>query len=320
MQYLSPLFLLLLAGLNFVLGQCPSGSVPLLNSYKCLSDIHCQNVASGYYCHQGVCCSDSSGTVYTVPYGGYCTMTIQCNTAGAACISNICQCASGFLYNGYSCISTSTVCSSNQISINGQCYRKVSYGFQCNYTQQCGYIGALCSSNICRCQSGYAFDGSKCISRSKTCLGNQIAIGGQCYPYARLGDSCTFTEQCIDPWYRSLQCINGKCSSQMDDETLKPICNDRNSEVEFVNGTIKNCLYWPCTVGYFCEYNESRNGGRYICCGTNANNIYGKVMVYPGTNKALQCSTINSCPFMDTPNCVMSYRYGYKVCCSTMNC
>lgn len=52
-------------------------------------------------------------------------------------------------------------------------------------------------------------------------------------------------------------------------------CSDRRAEVEYVNGTVKNCLYIPCTVGYFCEFSESQNGGQYICCGTNANNIYG---------------------------------------------
>lgn len=54
-------------------------------------------------------------------------------------------------------------------------------------------------------------------------------------------------------------------------------CHDRRAEVEYTNGTVKNCLYWPCTVGYFCEYNESQNGGQYICCGTNANNVYGLI-------------------------------------------
>lgn len=54
-------------------------------------------------------------------------------------------------------------------------------------------------------------------------------------------------------------------------------CHERRAEVEYMNGTVKNCLYVPCTVGYFCEYNESLNGGQYICCGTNANNIYGLI-------------------------------------------
>lgn len=55
-------------------------------------------------------------------------------------------------------------------------------------------------------------------------------------------------------------------------------CKDRRAKVEYMNGTstVKNCLYWPCTVGYFCEYNPHYNNGQYICCGTNANNIYGK--------------------------------------------
>lgn len=62
------------------------------------------------------------------------------------------------------------LCPSNYISINGQCHRKVSYGFLCNFTQQCAYIGAFCTDGICLCQLGYAFDGSKCIPRSKSKL------------------------------------------------------------------------------------------------------------------------------------------------------
>ncbi|CAG9535959.1 unnamed protein product [Cercopithifilaria johnstoni] len=322
MQFLpSLLTLLLTASSHFVLGQCPMGSIPFLSGYRCISNIQCQNISPEYYCFHGVCCSNNSGTVNTVPYGGYCTMTVQCNTFGAKCISHVCQCASDSKYDGYSCTAIAPIfCPSNQISINGQCYRKVTYGFLCNFTQQCGYIGAFCTDGICLCQSGYAFDGSKCISRSKTCPGNQIAIGERCYPFALLGEACVYSEQCIDKWYPSLLCINGHCVMRMDDDTIKPKCADPSAEVEYMNGTVKNCLYWPCTVGYFCEYNEFQNGGQYICCGTNANKIYGKVKFYPGTNKPLHCSTADSCPFFDAQNCVMSYRYGYKVCCSTMNC
>ncbi|VDK79090.1 unnamed protein product [Litomosoides sigmodontis] len=321
MQPCSSLLLLLLTGLNFVLGQCPLGGTSLPNGHRCVSNAQCQNIAPEYYCYQGFCCSDNSDTVKTVPYGGYCTITAQCSTFGSKCISHVCQCVDGFKYNGYACVATTPVlCPANQISINGQCYRKVSYGFLCNFTQQCSYVGALCTDGICLCQLGYAFDGRKCISRSTTCPGNQIAIGGLCYPFARLGETCMYSEQCIDKWYPSLLCANGHCAIRMDDDPSKPRCHDRRAEVEYTNGTVKNCLYWPCTVGYFCEYNESQNGGQYICCGTNANNVYGKVKVYPGTNKPLHCSTANSCIFLDTPNCVMSHRFGYKVCCSTLNC
>ncbi|VDN94156.1 unnamed protein product [Brugia pahangi] len=318
MQFLPSLLPLLLTGASFVLGQCPAGGTAMLNGYRCTSSTQCQNISPEYYCYQGVCCLDSSAN--SVSYGGYCTMTAQCSTFGAMCISHVCQCANGSQYNGRACIATPILCPSNQISINGQCYRRVTYGFLCNYTQQCAYIGAFCTDGICRCQFGFTFDGSKCIPRSKICPGNQIAISGQCYPFARLGEACMYSEQCIDKWYRSLLCVNGQCVIQMNDDTSRATCRDRRAEVEYVNGSVKNCLYWPCTVGYFCEYSESQNGGQYICCGTNANNIYGKVKVYPGTNKPLNCSTTNGCIFSDTPNCVMSHRYGYKVCCSTMNC
>ncbi|VIO99303.1 EB module family protein [Brugia malayi] len=318
MQFLPSLLPLLLTGASFVLGQCPAGGTAMLNGYRCTSSTQCQNISPEYYCYQGVCCLDSLAN--SVSYGGYCTMTAQCSTFGAMCISHVCQCANGSQYNGRACIATPILCPSNQISINGQCYRRVTYGFLCNYTQQCAYIGAFCTDGICRCQFGFTFDGSKCIPRSKICPGNQIAISGQCYPFARLGEACMYSEQCIDKWYRSLLCVNGQCVIQMNDDTSRATCRDRRAEVEYVNGSVKNCLYWPCTVGYFCEYSESQNGGQYICCGTNANNIYGKVKVYPGTNKPLNCSTTNGCIFPDTPNCVMSHRYGYKVCCSTMNC
>lgn len=46
----------------------------------------------------------------------------------------------------------------------------------------------------------------------------------------------------------------------------------------------------------------------------------GIIRMLPGTDKPLECSTANSCTYVNTPNCVMSPRYGYKVCCSTMIC
>ncbi|VDN06214.1 unnamed protein product [Thelazia callipaeda] len=326
MQILLTLSLVLLTGLPLALSQCPRGST-VLNGYRCSSNIQCQNISPNYFCNSGVCCSIRSDTVSTVSYGGYCTKSEQCNSVGAVCISHICQCAPDSHYNGNSCVSTLIFCPSNQILISGKCYRKVSYGFLCSYTQQCGYIGAFCTDGICRCQKNYTFDGSKCISRFQRCTENQVSIDGYCYAVSGLGQSCAYSQQCIDQWYRSLQCINGYCVIILNDESMlmNPLqysatCKDEHAKVEYVNGTIKNCLYTPCTVGYFCEYNKYHNDGQYICCGTNANDIYGKVKVYPGTNNPLLCTSLSSCTFVDTPNCVMSYRYGHKVCCSTMNC
>lgn len=46
----------------------------------------------------------------------------------------------------------------------------------------------------------------------------------------------------------------------------------------------------------------------------------GTVRMYPGTSSPLQCFAKDQCLWVDTPNCVYSYRYKQKVCCSTFNC
>ncbi|VDN30173.1 unnamed protein product [Gongylonema pulchrum] len=109
---------------------------------------------------------------------------------------------------------------------------------------------------------------------------NQVAVGGRCYALARMGEPCAYTQQCVDKLYPSLQCLNGYCIIQMNDNP-RPVCKDPNAKVEYMNDsiTVKNCLYWPCTVGYFCEYNPFYNNGQYICCGSNSNDIYGQGVI-----------------------------------------
>ncbi|PIO69978.1 hypothetical protein TELCIR_08181 [Teladorsagia circumcincta] len=117
----------------------------------------------------------------------------------------------------------------------------------------------------------------------------------------------------FDPRYR---CMNGYCCRK-----TGPICTMPNQQVERESGVVKNCMYQPCSVGFGCEY--SRAMGQYICCGSySANNdyTYGKVRMYPGTTMPLQCFKEDQCLWVDTPNCVYSYRYRQKVCCSTFNC
>ncbi|MCP9260623.1 hypothetical protein DINM_004011 [Dirofilaria immitis] len=132
-----------ISGTNFSLGQHSSANILLSNGIRCISSLQCRNILPGSYCYQGICCLNGSDMVKIVSYGGYCTTTIQCKTSGAMCISNICQCAAGSQYNGYSCVAVSSVCPPNHILINGLCYRKVKYGVLCQHTQQCDYIGAF---------------------------------------------------------------------------------------------------------------------------------------------------------------------------------
>ncbi|KAE9415393.1 hypothetical protein Angca_000819, partial [Angiostrongylus cantonensis] len=99
------------------------------------------------------------------------------------------------------------------------------------------------------------------------------------------------------------------------------ICSIPGQQVERGGGMVKNCMHRVCSVGFNCEYNSA--WGQYICCGAydpNNDYAYGKVRMYPGTSKPLQCFKSNQCLWVDTPNCVYSSRYGFRVCCSTFNC
>ncbi|KHJ76119.1 hypothetical protein OESDEN_24262 [Oesophagostomum dentatum] len=102
---------------------------------------------------------------------------------------------------------------------------------------------------------------------------------------------------------------------------INAFCANPMHQAERVNGVVKNCAYIPCSKGFRCEYN--RYYGQYICCGQydpNHDYSYGKVRMYPGTSKPLQCFAKDQCLWVDTPNCVYSYRYQQNVCCSTFNC
>uniref|UniRef100_A0A915AEE0 EB domain-containing protein n=1 Tax=Parascaris univalens TaxID=6257 RepID=A0A915AEE0_PARUN len=259
--------LFLFAKIPSINAQCPSGSVALLHNSRCVTNIQCQNQAPGYICYNGVCCSDGTDTVSTVPYDGYCTMTNQCRVEHTKCLNNHCVCDNEYAYSGQACVPVIKNCGSNEVSVGGSCYRKVSYGFQCEHAEQCNYDGGVCSDGLCRCANGFLFDNTKCLPQITTAT-----------------------------------------------------CRQPNAKVEIINGVVKNCYNEPCAVGYFCEFNENFNNGQYICCGSDANDIYGIIRLLPGTDKPLECSTENSCTYVNTPNCVMSPRYGYKVCCSTMIC
>ncbi|VDL74943.1 unnamed protein product [Nippostrongylus brasiliensis] len=148
------------------------------------------------------------------------------------------------------------------------------------------------------------------------CSPNEISIGNTCYPLSGPGGPCVNTAQCQS---QGSYCRNGFCS--FSPQYDNPVCSRAGQVVERENGAVKNCLYQPCSVGFGCEY--SNTWGQYICCGNyNANNdyTYGKVRMYPGTTRPLECFKPDQCLWVDTPNCVYSARYRQKVCCSTFNC
>ncbi|KAK6767045.1 hypothetical protein RB195_026535 [Necator americanus] len=161
-----------------------------------------------------------------------------------------------------------------------------------------------------QCVRGY------CCRNLGVCAPNEISIANVCYPISGLGGPCVHSAQCQTV---GAYCRYGICVSN--NQYDSPFCSNPTHQVERESGVVKNCMYKPCSRGFRCEYNNAY--GQYICCGKyEATNdyTYGTVRMYPGTSRPLQCFRKDQCLWVDTPNCVYSYRYQQNVCCSTFNC
>ncbi|VDK46737.1 unnamed protein product [Anisakis simplex] len=123
------------------------------------------------------------------------------------------------------------------------------------------------------------------------------------------------------------KCFSGTCCIKSHTEGPYPICRGADEEAEMKNGLAKNCLEESCSDGYQCEYSHTYNNGQFVCCGRPPlvpvipPSQYGVVKINPHTGGPLPCIAGNSCrKFPDTPNCVYSNRFEFKVCCSTSYC
>lgn len=166
-----------------------------------------------------------------------------------------------------------------------------------------------------------------------SCQSNQISINNQCYPAVDIGKTCTYDQQC-QPRFSdgNMACINGICqptgprdqsgssSSFLHRHRFVSVaCRNPAASVEMVGLVPKNCVTSLCGAGFYCEYNSAIL--QYICCGGDSNGPFGNIKMYPGhTNLPLQCNGINSCTFVDYPNCIYSPSYKHNVCCSTYQC
>ncbi|GMT10359.1 hypothetical protein PFISCL1PPCAC_1656, partial [Pristionchus fissidentatus] len=165
---------------------------------------------------------------------------------------------------------------------NVQCpanFVRLSTGVQCYTNEYCSSLanGYTCENNVCCMRA----------QRDPFCPVDQISIGGICYGLVNINEPCAYSPQCRG------SCMNPSDVVERDLQTQK----------------LKNCLDEPCSQGFVCEYTSV---GRYQCCGQYTNNVnynYGVVKMYPGTTLPLVCKEINSCLFVDTPNCVYSSRY-----------
>uniref|UniRef100_A0A7E4VNQ3 CC domain-containing protein n=1 Tax=Panagrellus redivivus TaxID=6233 RepID=A0A7E4VNQ3_PANRE len=135
--------------------RCPSNMIQLMNGIACSTDAMCQGMATGFFCYQGYCCSNSNQV--QSGYGSSCTFDSQCIYPNMHCSSNVCYCLPGYDYDGSTCSLQSGgggTCGTNQVSINGQCYQTAQPGGTCQFNSQCIDLHALrpmyCANGICQ--------------------------------------------------------------------------------------------------------------------------------------------------------------------------
>uniref|UniRef100_A0A914C6N2 EB domain-containing protein n=1 Tax=Acrobeloides nanus TaxID=290746 RepID=A0A914C6N2_9BILA len=261
-----------------------------------------------------------NGVCYnTEGYYDPCFYSQQCNFTGSVCLQQRCYCQEGTIYFAGQCLpnpddqGTGANCPPNEVWVTNACYQMVGSGQNCIFNQQCILEpNLLCIGGLC----------TRTQNDQPTCGLNEVQINNQCYPIACVGQSCVYDEQCQDPYGTPLYCGNGICQYEFNNGNNG--CNNceicRNGATPETNGNgFKNCLYQSCSSGYQCEYNN--NQAQYICCGySGSNGNYGQIKMYLNTKLPLKCTAINSCLFVDYPNCAYSQLYGHNVCCSTKQC
>ncbi|KAI6213589.1 EB domain and Cysteine-rich repeat-containing protein [Aphelenchoides besseyi] len=343
------IFFLLFISIQNSYGQqnCPANMIQLYNGVSCQTDQACQRLSPGFFCYNGFCCANS----ISVPsgYGSACTYDNQCAFANSQCVGNICYCRADFNYNGQNCQPTrgqlpskfrdpyyvieafnalgNAPCSNKEISIGNMCYKLQEYYDDCDFSQQCNYIGAVCNLHKCTCGLTDIYNGFQCVRdqmlpTSVTCPPNQIQINNQCYSMANINEPCIFDQQCRPSRLDSggTACIGGYCqpTGPRARDPKAATCRNPSAHAEVYGSTPKNCISQSCSPGYHCEYNSAIL--QYICCG-GSNGQYGEIKMYPGySNLPLQCTGINSCTFVDFPYCVFSQSYNHNVCCSKQEC
>lgn len=102
---------------------------------------------------------------------------------------------------------------------------------KCSRTEQCHLLipNSICAlpEHVCLCARGEALDGGRCLppmleddekmediaamNNNEECQQHEVRKRGQCHPKKAPGETCQFTEQCMDAGSIQYQCIANLC-------------------------------------------------------------------------------------------------------------
>ncbi|KAK6102670.1 EB module family protein [Brugia pahangi] len=203
--------------------------------------------------------------------GQQCQFTRQCQ-GYSKCVNNICQCANDTIIHDGLCFKEH--CNSNEIKINGICFKLAKIGEFCYYTEQCE-MNAICQADRCICPPGTINSNDTCIINSN-CQPYQISINDSCLDTVSIGMTCQDNSQCIE----SSNCmIGGGSLNNLNIRTCQ--CNNGTifTGSECLPSTIKcplstvytfnNVCYALVEIGQFCLFTIQCMGysicSRQIC-------------------------------------------------------
>uniref|UniRef100_A0A9J2PLV9 EGF-like domain-containing protein n=1 Tax=Ascaris lumbricoides TaxID=6252 RepID=A0A9J2PLV9_ASCLU len=262
--------------------QCQGGSMCMNNSCNCPSG----GTVQGNRCSiNGKLCEMNQVEIdnrcyNTSQIGQTCQLAQQC-LGGSTCLNNICICPSGTQQQGDRCIGNDNTCSSNQVTINGQCYAKAEIDEFCLYNEQCEG-NSLCTQNRCICPSGMVSANGRCVP-STQCQPYQVFENGQCLDTVSIGMKCTANVQCIASASCTLVSQQGSSTCQCNAGTVftgsgcvTATTSTCPYSTVFIAGN-NNCL--PLVqVGQFCTYSSQCMGfsaciGQFCRCPTGLTNV-----------------------------------------------
>uniref|UniRef100_A0A7E4VPN0 CC domain-containing protein n=1 Tax=Panagrellus redivivus TaxID=6233 RepID=A0A7E4VPN0_PANRE len=242
--------------------RCPSNMIQLMNGIACSTDAMCQGMATGFFCYQGYCCSNSNQV--QSGYGSSCTFDSQCIYPNMHCSSNVCYCLPGYDYDGSTC----SLQSDSPITQPGGYYSS------CSYDNDCNFVASRCLRSRCQCQAGYIFDGIGCLrdpdyNTGLSCPPGQLLIDGLCLRPKGKGEYCVTDDEC--KLEAGLRCINSKCQDlRQIDQPLPPLLPEPCPVVPDVPYPVEP----PASASYVRSAKVTICGGG--TCGTNQVSINGQ--------------------------------------------
>ncbi|CAB3401516.1 unnamed protein product [Caenorhabditis bovis] len=224
--------------------------------------------APNYLCTAGICCPNLANSTCatgclqgqirvngqcfnSVAIGSACARNEQC-VGGASCVSQVCQCAAGYVNVNEQCVISNGVnCPLGTISYNSRCVSLAAPGESCVTNSQC-IDNSACTNSVCTCPTSHNLVYGYCLPRPiGSCQNTQALINNQCVLYSIVGETCLADAQCAG----GSVCIGGECACRSPTVAMYGYCI--NARQCAAGEVLVNAQCYPkAPVGGVCTFTQ----------------------------------------------------------------